>query len=471
MPSHPPTPAQLHAHRFAVRRLESALVGRDPTLRRDPGRRQNRALAVGAVLGLLALAGFAVIGLVRGDADWRHAAVVRGEPSGALYAVAHGPDRLVPALNLASARLLAATAEPGRVTGTVIAVRDDALTDAPRTAQAGIADAPSVLPSPVTPAPDAWTVCDDARLDPSIPVPAAAPVLRSVVLGGVAPTGRPLATDEALLVRHEGDVWLVDGGRRSRIDPRVGSVLRGLGLVGSTAVVAPREAGAAFVGALPEGPPLVPVRVPDTGAVPTDPQVAALGTAVGAVVTADDARFFLVGAAGVQEVPTVVAQLARFADTDPAAVPGIAHVPATQLHAAPRAALVDTAAYPTVAPRTVSFEQAPVACARAHADGTAEVDVAATLPSPVPPTPLAGGPVSAVHVAGNGAYVIPVVPGETPDVVAGVLVDPDGHVFGVPGAQAAAALDLGMPRPAPRAVLDLLPRGPALDPQAAQITR
>jgi type VII secretion protein EccB len=481
VPSRPPTTVQLQAHRFAVRRLEAALVGRDPTLRRDPGRRQNRALIAGAVVGVLALAGVAVVGAVRGDADWRHETIVRGEPSGALYAVAHGPDRLVPALNLASARLLAAAAGPRTGPASVTAVRDEALADAPRTAPAGIAGAPSVLPDPDAPLADAWTICDEARVDPSVPDPAAAPPRRTVVLGGVVPTGRPLGADEALLVRGAGAdgaaVWLVDHDRRSRVDPRVGSVLRGLGLIGSTAVVSPRAGGTAFVDALPEGPPLDPVRVAGSGSVPLDPRVAALGSTVGAVVTPDGARFFLVGATGVQEVPTVIAQLARFADTDPAAEPGIARVPTGLLEGAPRTALVDATAYPAQAPRPVPFEQAPVACVRARADGSAEVDVAATLPSPVAPTPLttgegtAVGVIDAAHVAGGGAYVIPVAPGEVPDTASGVVVDPDGRVFGVPDTAAAAALGLGTPRLAPRSVIDLLPRGPALDAQAARVIR
>ena len=78
---------------------------------------------------------------------------------------------------------------------------------------------------------------------------------------------------------------------------------------------------------------------------------------------------------------------------------------------------------------------------------------------------------TAAHVAGGGAYVVPVAPGETPDASTGIVVDPDGRAFGVPGPAAAAALGLGNPRPAPRAVVDLLPRGPTLDPEAALVTR
>jgi hypothetical protein len=64
-----------------------------------------------------------------------------------------------------------------------------------------------------------------------------------------------------------------------------------------------------------------------------------------------------------------------------------------------------------------------------------------------------------------------VAPGAPADPAGGVLVDPGGRVFAVPGPAAAAALGLGTPRPAPRSVLDLLPRGPTLDPLAAQTAR
>ncbi|MFC5141646.1 type VII secretion protein EccB [Actinomycetospora rhizophila] len=464
MPSDPPTATQVQAHRFAVRRLESALVGRDPTPRHDPGRRQNRALLVGAVLGVLALVGFAVVGLVRGDEGWRDEAVVRGEPSGALYAVAHGPDRLVPALNLTSARLLAATAGnapgSGGLLGPPVPVRDDLLAEAPRTAPAGIPGAPSVLPEPAAPAPDAWAVCDRVTLDPSVPDPGADPALTTVALGGLPSPGRPLAPDEALLLRDADRFWLVTEGRRALITPQAGAVVRGLELTGARA----RVASPALVGTLPEAPPLVPVTVPGSGAAPTDPRTAALGVPIGAVVSPDGTRFFLVAAGGVQEVPAVVAQLARFANPDPAADPGIAAVPAGRLEGTPRVAVVDVRAYPATFPRPVTYDAATTVCVRPDATGTAAVFAAPALPGPAEPTPLVGPPLDGAWVANGGAHVAP--PGGP-----AVLVDAGGRVFPVPDPAAASALGLGVPRPAPRAVLDLLPRGPTLDPLAAQTAR
>lgn len=465
MPSDPPTATQVQAHRFAVRRLESALVGRDPTPRHDPGRRQHRALLVGAVLGVLALVGFAVVGLVRGDEDWRDEAVVRGEPSGALYAVAHGPDRLVPALNLASARLLAAAAGNTDRLGPPVPVRDDLLAAAPRTAPAGIPGAPAVLPDPAAPAPDAWAVCDRVTLDPSVPDPAADPTLTTVALGGLPAPGRPLAADEALLLRVGDRFWLVTAGRRALITPQAGAVVRGLELTGARA----RTASPALLAALPEAPPLEPVVVPGSGAPPREPRTAALGVTAGAVVSPDGARFFLVTLDGVQEVPAVVAQLARFANPDPTAEPGIAAVPAGRLRDVPRVTVVDVGAYPATFPRPLTYDAATTICVRPDVAGTAAVFAAPALPGPAEPTPLVGPPLDGAWVAAGGAHVAPTAPGAPPGPA--VLVDASGRVFPLPDPAAAAALGLGAPRPAPRAVLDLLPRGPTLDPLAARTAR
>jgi hypothetical protein len=79
--------------------------------------------------------------------------------------------------------------------------------------------------------------------------------------------------------------------------------------------------------------------------------------------------------------------------------------------------------------------------------------------------------VDAVRIAASGAYVVPVGPGEQADPARGVVVDTVGRVFPVPGVRSATALGLGAPRPAPRSVVGLLPRGPALDVDAARTLR
>ncbi|MCD2194980.1 type VII secretion protein EccB [Actinomycetospora endophytica] len=486
----PPTPSRVHAQRVVTRRLESALVGRDPHADpsgADPGRTRRRALVVGAALGVLALGVAAVVGLVRGDTDWRAAVIVRGTPSGTLLVVAHGPDRLVPTTDLASARLLAAGVDPARADpssgdGAVdpMPVRDDALVAAPRTAPAGLAGAPSELPDTGTPpVADAWAVCDAVR-DAAGPAADPAALQRATaVLGGFPSLGRPLGGDEAVLLRgDDGVTWLVADGRRAALDPTQGAVVRALGIAGEPA----RPVGSALLGTLPVGAPLVPPRVAGAGVPPSDPATRALGLAVGSVATTGppaSPRFVLVLDRGVQEVPAVVAQLVRFADPTPGADPGIATVPTAAVAGLPRAAGVDLGAYPRDFPRLLGVDTAPVVCAQPSArPGVATaITVAGTLPTPVPPTPASDptipGPraVDAVRIAGSGAYVVPVGPGEQADPARGVVVDTVGRVFPVPGVRAATALGLGAPRPAPRSVVGLLPRGPALDVDAARTLR
>ncbi|GAA4838825.1 type VII secretion protein EccB [Actinomycetospora corticicola] len=473
-PAPPATAAQARARRGAVRRLDQALVERDPHADRDPEHSRRRAVVVGAVLAVLGLAAAAVVGLARGDTDWRAATIVRGVPSGALYVVAREPSpRLVPTTDLSSARLLAADVDPRRADPAArlapadpTPVRDDALAGVERTGTVGLAGAPAVLPDTATPAaPDVWAVCD---------VPAGAGV-RAIVLGGEPALGRTLTAGESLLLRgDDGRTWLVGDGRRAAVDPAAGAVVRGLGIAGIPA----RPAGSALLGSLPEGAPLVPPGIPGAGLAPTDPTTRALGLPVGAVARVGGAtpgvgRFLVVLDGGVQEVPDVVAELIRFAS--PGADPRVAELPAALVDRLPRRVGVDLGAYPRTFPRVLGVEDAPVACAAPTVGGATTVAVAGTLPAPVPPTPLgepgATGPVTAVRVAGAGAYVVPVGPGEPFDPDRGVVVDQVGRVFPVAGRSAAAALGLGDPRPAPRSVVGLLPRGPVLSAEAARTLR
>ncbi|GLZ52436.1 type VII secretion protein EccB [Actinomycetospora sp. NBRC 106378] len=471
-PAPPATAAQARARRGAARRLDQALVERDPHADRDPEHTRRRAVVVGAVLAALGLAAAAVVGLVRGDTDWRAATIVRGVPSGALYVVAREPSpRLVPTTDLTSARLLAADVDPRRAdpdAGLAPAdptpVRDDALAGVERTVPVGLTGAPSVLPDTASPpTPDVWAVCD---------VPAG-PGVRGIVLGGQAELGRPLATGESLLLRgDDGRTWLVAEGRRAAVDPAAGAVVRGLTIAGVPA----RPAGSALLATLPEGAPLVPPRVPGAGLAPTDPGTRVLGLPIGAVARiagSAPARFLVVLDGGVQEVPDVVAELVRFAS--PGADPRVAEVPVAVADGLPRAVGVDLGAYPRTFPQVLGVEDAPVACTSPTVEGRTTVSVAADLPAPVPPTPLgepgAPGAVTSVRIAGAGAYVVPVGPGEPFDPERGVVVDQVGRVFPVAGRAAAAALGLGEPRPAPRSVVGLLPRGPVLSLESARTLR
>ena len=92
-----------HGYRFMIRRLEHALVRRDVRMIDDPMRSQINALAVGAVLAAVILAGCAIWGMIRlrgrrrfGD---RRRKRQRRNVCGRIRSIA-------PVLNLASARLI-----------------------------------------------------------------------------------------------------------------------------------------------------------------------------------------------------------------------------------------------------------------------------------------------------------------------------------------------------------------------------
>ena len=80
----------------------------DPVPVHEQVRAQRRAVAAGVVLGVLGLVGALVVGGRRSASGVAAQDLVVGRPSGALYVVAHDPDRLVPVANAVAGRLVLA---------------------------------------------------------------------------------------------------------------------------------------------------------------------------------------------------------------------------------------------------------------------------------------------------------------------------------------------------------------------------
>ncbi|MDN2502433.1 type VII secretion protein EccB, partial [Nocardia nova] len=169
MPAQLTTRAQVNGYRFLLKRYEHALVRRDVRMLHDPMRTQFRSLVIGAVLGLLGVAGAAILAFLHPQGSVGDSKIVMGKDSGALYVLVDGT--LHPVLNLASARLISgADASPA-------SVKDSKLTQ-PRGPLLGIPGAPGALPGSGDPRRSTWTMCDN--LLPS-------------ATGGAAATG-PLTT-------------------------------------------------------------------------------------------------------------------------------------------------------------------------------------------------------------------------------------------------------------------------------------
>ena len=178
-PAFPPDPAtrdQVDAYRFGLRRLEAALVRGDPVPLHEQVRAQRRAVGAGATLGVLTLAAALVAGVVAPPPAWAGKDLVIGSPSGALYAVAHDPDRLVPVANAVAGRLVlgALRPTPPEVTAPV-PVDDGVLAAVPRTPTAAVAGAVAV--DPARPLAAHWAICDEVDHD-AVVEPLAPPVGR-----------------------------------------------------------------------------------------------------------------------------------------------------------------------------------------------------------------------------------------------------------------------------------------------------
>ncbi|MGV0834214.1 type VII secretion protein EccB [Mycolicibacterium thermoresistibile] len=446
----PVTRLQVSGYRFVLRRLEHALVRADARMLDDPLRAQSLALIAGAVLTAVAVTGCAVLAVLRPAGHLDSAPIVMERDSGALY-VRVG-DTLHPALNLASARLVARTpADPQPVTA-------DALARADRGPVVGIAGAPTLLGRPLSAPQATWTICDGQR---------------TALRVGTPLDGDRLATGQAVVVRSAGGVgtYLLYNGARAAVDPRDTAVVRALRIDH----VVPQPVSDALLDAIPELPALTAPHIPAAGA----PGPAPLsGIPVGSVVRlmrTDTPEYYAILADGVQRIGRIAADLIRFTSAQPHRE--IATVSAGAIAALP---VVDELPVTTF-PDRIEATSSPVLCAQW--DDVADRPKTTLLLRDSMPrgdevvlaqADDAGPRVDAVGFTG-GQYAYVRATGLTGDGgVAGslFLVTDAGVVFGVHDEQAAAWLGLpDVALAAPWPMVARLPRGPELSAQTASISR
>src|SRR6266568_463388 len=158
MPSTPTTKSQVQAYRFVLRRMESALVRKDPVMLHDPMRSHKRATIVGAIIGVVGLVVFLLIGVLKPASSVPSSGIVIGQQSGTIYVVSQNPHELIPVFNIASARLLLAAGTNQQQSGTtqqqqtsapsvapVTVVSDSQLTSMPMGRLTGIPAGPTQL--------------------------------------------------------------------------------------------------------------------------------------------------------------------------------------------------------------------------------------------------------------------------------------------------------------------------------------
>ncbi|MGN2641602.1 type VII secretion protein EccB [Nocardia takedensis] len=469
VPAQLTTRAQVNGYRFLLKRYEHALVRRDVRMLHDPMRSHVRSLVVGAVLGILVVAGAAIMAFLRPQGAVGDAKIVMAKDSGALYVVVG--DTLHPVLNLASARLISgSTASPSTV-------KDSKLT-MPRGPLLGIPGAPAALPGSADGDRAVWTLCDKVPLSASGTAAGARGVSTTVIAGALddsAGNARPIGADRAALVTHAGKTYLAYDGKRAELDPKDSVLIRSLGLAGRTAA----PVGSALLNSLEPVPPLAAPRIDRLGE-PGPGKLAEIP--VGGLIRVRGVgaeELYVVLADGVQSVSPFAAEVIRNANSQD--MDDIRTVPPDRIVGVPVVAGLPIQSFPGPIPTLLSADEDPVTCvswSRGKDDASAAVTMLAgrelPLPDGVNPAVPAsadgsGDRIDAVYVKpSSGEFVRSI--GMTPGAMASgplfYLAD-TGIRYGIPDAATAQILGLNDPKPMPKPIIEALTPGPTLSRQDA----
>src|ERR1700759_1862668 len=210
------TRTQVTGYQFLARRTAMALTRWRVRMEIEPGRRQTLAVVASISAALVICLGALLYSFISPSGQLNDTPIIADRDSGALY-VRVG-DKLYPALNLASARLIAGRPEnPHLVRGSQIASQ-------PHGPLVGIPGAPSEF-APKSPPASSWLVCDTVATSTGAGAPQGVTV--TVIDGSPELTGhrRVLNGSDAVVLSYGGDAWVVRQGRRSRVDPANRAVL------------------------------------------------------------------------------------------------------------------------------------------------------------------------------------------------------------------------------------------------------
>ncbi|BBY46747.1 hypothetical protein MARA_01770 (plasmid) [Mycolicibacterium arabiense] len=438
----------------------------------DPMRGQMRALLVGVVIAVLISGAAGVLAFMKPSPNFGQSSIMLNKSNGELL-VRIG-DRLHPALNLASARLIVGKNDPP---GEVDAKFLNTVALGPTV---GIVGAPSGIYGGDQSS-TAWMVCDETRF-PSATGDDGAPSTRTTVLandsyldGGI----QVASPHQAVLATAGGSTYLIYDGVRARIDPANPVLVAALRLDGGET----RRVSPGLLQSFPEVDPIVPVAIPEAGA-QTDYLPASYR--VGSILHTSDSRgeqLFVVLPDGLQPISAPTADIIRYGNPQAATASEPTSISPALVGRAPIVHRIPVDSYPITSPDLVRSESNPMVCmswqrAVDESASTSRLVVGTHLPLPAAASPVdlatsdgAGPGLDGVYLKpGTGEYVQSVGGGPADRPVGQLFYINDlGVRYHVGDSSAAAALGLGAdpPKPAPWTVLSLLPPGPELSQQAA----
>jgi type VII secretion protein EccB len=376
MASTPTTKSQVQAYRFVLRRMESALVRKDAVMLHDPMGSHKRATGAGAALAAIGVIGFLVWGLFGGKGTVPEPGnIVIAKESGSAFVVTsddRAQKRLIPMLNMASAKLLVMAQGGQQGSGSVptTTVKEAALADFPRGPVTGMVNAPTYLPSADNPAEPSWAICDvgdvanvsDSRVEEATEV-------KTTVIGGDGNHGTELAPNRSLFVKDQtsGDEYLIyrvedlSGNRqhthavKSKISEDAETVRDIYGLDSAT----PRTITTNMLNAIPTVPDL---QVPDIDGGQLDYMSRyQAGDVVKRSMPGEDAQYFALMPSGKLEINAGAAAVLHAAKSNSREIPNATGA-ITDAPDAASSDQLDLSYFPMEVPRPTTFQQADTSC-------------------------------------------------------------------------------------------------------------
>lgn len=492
MASTPTTKSQVQAYRFVLRRMESALVRRDSVLLHDPMGSHKRATGIGIALACVALVGFLVWGLFGGKGSVPGpGSIVIGKDTGSVYVVTSDKDaqkRLIPMLNMASAKLLAMSQGNQQGVPAATTVKEAALAELPRGPRTGMVNAPTYLPDASNAALSSWGICDIGPKDDGSGKQRPGQLQKTTVVGGMDAPGVPLQPDQSLYVQDQTThqpylVYVPHKGPnnahvvKAPVDPTQTEVMDVYGL--NRAV--PRTISTNMLNAVPQAPLLqVPQQVKQGGAPAAYIRGRhQIGDVVQSSLPGSPPAYYLLLPSGKQEVSQGAAAVLHAAKSGSTSVPVATNAISDAQEAPQPLGALDS--LPERVPHPVPWPQAQSSCLSWKlVNGTP--DISATLPggerlTPQSPVKLAqsddGGPQVDEFYMPAGKAAVTHSTANASGMQNGPLgmVSDQGVYYGIKDPQTAQGLGLtrsaGDAKPAPAWLTRVLPRGAFLDPGEA----
>ncbi|SDD16960.1 type VII secretion protein EccB [Auraticoccus monumenti] len=425
----------LKAHKFTSQRLVSALVMRNPDDLEPPLRRIVTGTFVSAMISVLVLAGFGVVGLIAGGGtkNWREdRTIIIDTSSGVVFAFLG--TSLHPTTNITSARL----ATGG---GPVVSLKSTTLRGEPQAGRIGIPDAPAQLPAAADISPWPLRVCSTAPVDD----------LRYTTLqvgvGPTSPTPATAAVRDSTGLHYllaEGRAYPVPGG-----DDDVPALLLDLGF---TAAGTPSDA---MLNTIPRGPALEPLAIPgdEGGADISVGQMTTVGSL--ATVRGSVTSYYVLLPDGLAEISALehkVMELDGRKNTELTPGDVVGNLSSRQVRQEGMPAGLPTSASSAPDQATSSL------CVSWDGEGAQPVvELGAPTPRPTGASPVPGTADLVETAPLRGALLRPE---NTPDDGQAFLVV-DRRSYGIPDAESRAALGYGETpsHPVSAALLKLIPSG------------